>query len=215
MKDSEVLLMGGSDSTHHNFDRLLPILHKLLENIELDVTISDNPDMFLPDNIQRFHIIVCYTSGHTLNPDQEKGLFEAIKGNPWNELARTKGCIGTHGASCSFLNSEAYLWMLGGKFLVHPPMDTIHSEITNPDHPVTRGVTNFSIEDELYLVETYSPYEPLVICNYDDFQRPLVRVKPYGLGKVMYISLGHGEKPLKNKTFQQILINAINWILDE
>lgn len=214
MKDLRVLLMGGDDRRYHDFERLLPILQELLERVELNVTLSENPDMFLPGNIEQFHLIVCYTLGHTLTSEQEKGLLEAIRGDPWNDSAKTKGFIGIHGASCSFLNSEAYLRMLGGRFLVHPPMGALQLEILNPNHPVTRGVTDFSLEDELYLLEMYPPYEPLVICHYGEFQRPVIWVKPYGLGKVIYIGLGHGEEQLKHKAFQEILANAARWILD-
>jgi len=214
MRDYQVLLMGGADNTYHNFDRLLPILSGLLETIELDVTVSDDPDMFLPDRIQGFDLIVCYTFGPTLSPDQEEGLMGAVRGDPWHESARTKGFIGIHGAACSFLNSEAYLRMLGGKFLVHPPLDTLDVEIIHPEHTVMQGIRDFSIKDELYVVEPYTPFETLAVCDYEGFLRPIVWVKPYGLGKVVYLSLGHGARQLKHEAFQDILLNAALWILE-
>lgn len=215
MKDFQVLLMGGTDNTYHDFGRLLPILSKLLETIGLEVTVSEDPDMFLSGHMEGFDLIVCYTFGHTLHPDQEEGLLQAVRGDPWHESARTKGFIGIHGAACSFLNSEDYLRMLGGKFLVHPPLGTLEVEITCPDHPVMRGVSDFSIEDELYLVDPYAPFETLAVCHYGAFPRPVVWAKPYGLGKVVYLSLGHGEKQLRHKALQQILLNAAKWILGE
>jgi len=104
--------------------------------------------------------------------------------------------------------------MLGGKFLVHPPLEPLEIEIVRPQHPVMEGVTDFHIEDELYLVENHAPFEPLAVCHYEGFPRPVVWVKPYGLGKVVYLSLGHGEKQLENTSLQRILINATAWILN-
>ncbi len=169
--------MGGRDREYHDFDLLLPILQGHLEDASLGVTVSEDPDMFLPGNIRRFHLVVCYTFGHTLNQEQEEGLLAAIKGDPWDEAAHTKGFIGIHGAANSFLNSEAYLRMLGGRFLVHPPMQTLDLRVLNPDHPVMRGLSDFSTEDELYLLETYPPFEALLACDFEESQRPVVWAK--------------------------------------
>lgn len=207
--------MGGADNTDHDFDRLLPILSDLLQTIGLEVTCSENPDMFLPEHISGFDLVVCYTIGHTLNPEQEEGLLGAVQGDPWDDSAKTKGFLGIHGASCSFLNSAAYLRMLGGEFLVHPPLDTLEVEIIRPEHPVMQGMSDFSITDELYLLDTHAPYETLAVCHYGGFPRPIAWMKPYGLGKVVYISLGHGEPQLENKSLQNMLANAVTWIVGE
>ena len=214
MQNTHVLLMGGSDSTYHDFSVLLPLLGGFLREHGLVVTTSTDPDLFLPENIRRFDLVLCCTFGHTLTAEQEAGLLDAVQGDPWDESAKLKGFLGLHGAAGSFLNSEGYLRMLGGKFLVHPPLDTLEVNICRPDHPVMEGVSDFSIEDELYLIETYAPFKTLAAVDYGGFSRPVVWVKPYGLGRVVYLSLGHGEKQLKNQSFQQILINAVRWILD-
>jgi type 1 glutamine amidotransferase len=212
---SKALLMGGDDSTYHDFQRLLPIIRGYLTDLELDVTVTEDPDMFLSDNVRDFHLVVCYTFGHTLNPAQEEGLLDAIKGDPWDEAAKTRGFVGIHGAACSFLNSEAYLRMLGGRFLVHPPMGRLKLEVSDLTHPVMSGVEDFSIEDELYLVEPTSSFNPLLTCDYAGFKRPVVWVKPFGLGKIIYIGLGHAENQLRHRSFQQILQNATSWIAED
>ena len=213
MEDSHVLLMGGADPAYHNFQKLLPILGDLLRKHSLEVTTTEDPDHFLAENIREFDLILCYTFGHTLTPAQEQGLLEAVRGDPSNPAARTKGFLGLHGAACSFLNSEGYLRMLGGKFLVHPPLDTLQVEICRPDHPVTAGIEDFSIEDELYLIENYAPFQTLAAVQHGGFSRPVAWVKPYGLGRVAYLSLGHGEKQLTHPPVQKIILNAARWIL--
>lgn len=214
MKDFQVLLVGGDDPTYHDFSRLIPILEETLSERGLQVTASYALDEFLPDRIQKYDLIVCYTFGHHLTADQEMGLLAAVRGDPWNERARTKGFLGLHGASSSFLNSESYLRMLGGRFLVHPPLQPLQVEITQPDHPLMRGISDFTITDELYLIESYTPFQPLAICEYQGHRRPVAWAKPYGLGKVAYLGLGHGEVQLRHASFQGILLNAVDWILD-
>jgi len=213
MNNPQILLMGGEDPTYHNFEQLLPLIGNLLQDHSLDVTISTNPDQFLPGNIKSYHLILCYPFGHELTPAQEKGLLSAVRGDPRDNPPRTKGFLGLHGASCSFLNSEDYLRMLGGKFLAHPPLGELKVKIKHPEHPVMKGIRDFSIEDELYLVERYNPFQTLAGVDYRGFFRPVAWAKPYGLGRVVYLSLGHGSEQLLHNTVQQILINAVRWIL--
>jgi type 1 glutamine amidotransferase len=214
MSEIKALLVGGDDCRYHDFDMLLALLQKQLETLGLSVTCSWDPDMLLTDNIQQYELIVLYTLGHTLNKEQESGLLKAVQGDPWNKEAKTKGLLGIHGASCSFLNSESYLRMLGGKFLVHPPLDTIQVQITQPQHPVMQGLGDFAIRDELYLIEPYSPFEVLAHSEHAGFPRPIVWVKPYGLGRICYLSLGHGAEQLSQSPVQKIINNAVTWILE-
>jgi type 1 glutamine amidotransferase len=177
------------------------------------VTLTEDLDFFLPQNIKKFQAIVCYTTGRELTSEQENGLLKAIIGSPWGETGESKTFIGIHGASTSFQNSKAYLRMLGARFLTHPPLGEEYSfQIVKPDHPIMQGISDFTLIDELYLMEIYPPIETLIICDYRNFPRPIAWGKSYGLGKVFYTALGHGEKQIRNKIIQKMIINAINWI---
>ncbi len=208
----EVLLIGGGNKKLHDFSVTGPILKDFLEEFSMKITLTEDLDMFLPNEIRKFDVILCYTMGRELNSEQEKGLLNAIVGAPWGDTGEPKGFVGVHCASSSFLNSQNYLRMLGGKFLTHPPLGEIYDfKVTKPEHPVMEGITDFSLKDELYLFETYPPFDLLITSDYNGFLRPITWVKSYGLGRVFYTALGHGEEQIKNNTFQRIIINAIYW----
>lgn len=212
MNERRILLIGGGNKKLHDFSVMGPIFKEFLEKIGMDVTLTEDLDMFLPKKISKFHVILCYTMGRELNPEQEKGLLDAIIGAPWGNTGDPKGFVGVHCASSSFLNSQNYLRMLGCKFLTHPPLGEIYDfKITNPNHSIMKGIKNFSLKDELYLFETYPPFDLLMTSECLGFSRPISWVKPYGLGRVFYTALGHGEEQIKNKIFQRIIINAIYW----
>lgn len=212
MEKIKVLVIGGKEKEFHDFVIMGPIFQNFLEEAGFEVTLSEDLNMFLPKNIAKFDVILCYTTGQTLKPDQEAGLLNAIIGSPWGHTGKSKGFIGVHCASCSFLNSQAYLQMLGGKFLTHPPIGELYNfKIVNQDHPIMKEITDFSMIDELYLLETYSPFETLITCDFQGFIRPVAWAKPYGLGRVFYTALGHGEEQTKNQIFQKMIINAISW----
>lgn len=212
MNELEVLVIGGENKKLHDFSVMGPIFKEFLKKFNMKITLTEDLDMFLPKKIRKFHVILCYTMGRELNSEQEKGLLDAIIGAPWGDTGDPKGFVGVHCASSSFLNSQNYLRMLGGKFLTHPPLEEIYDfKIANPNHPIMEGIKNFSLKDELYLFETYPPFDLLMTSEYKEFSRPITWVKSYGLGRVFYTALGHGEEQIKNKIFQRIIINAIYW----
>ena len=212
MTQTKVLLMVGGNSTYHNFEEIGNILKNTVEESKCDVFLTENLDMFLPSNIKEFDIILTYTIERTLTKEQEDGLLNAIIGAPSEIKGRTKGFIGLHGATISFIDSIRYLRMIGGKLLAHPPTDTFLFQVSNPSHPIMEGITNFSLKDELYLTEIFTPIESLLICQYNGFNHPIAWIKPYGLGKVFYCSLGHGKEQMSNKNTQTIIKNAIEWM---
>ncbi|MFX0126055.1 MAG: ThuA domain-containing protein [Candidatus Hodarchaeota archaeon] len=214
MSNVKILVVGGSETEIHNFSIMRVIFRDFLEAVGFKVALTEDLDFFLPQNIKEFQAIICYTTGRELSSEQEKGLLNAIIGSPWGETGEPKVFIGVHGASCSFQNSQEYLKMLGARFLTHPPLgEEYNFKVIKPDHPIMREISDFSLKDELYLMEIYPPFETLVTCDYKGFPRPIAWVKSYGLGYVFYTALGHGEEQLKNHIFQKMIINALNWRL--
>ena len=212
MNNVNVLVIGGLETKFHDFSVMGPIFKDFLEKAGFEVTITEDLDFFLPQNIKKFQVIVCCTTGRELTSEQENGLLKAIIGSAWGETGEPTTFIGVHGASCSFQNSKAYLRMLGARFLTHPPLGEEYSfQVIKPDHPIMQGVSDFIFMDELYLMEIYPPFETLVVCDYRGFRRPIAWVKPYGLGSVFYMALGHGKEQINRKIFQKMIINAINW----
>jgi type 1 glutamine amidotransferase len=207
-----VLVIGGLEQKIHNFSVMGRIFKDFLEEAGFEVTITEDLDFFLPHNIKKFQVIVCCTTGRELTSEQENGLLKAIIGSAWGDTGEPKTFIGIHGASCSFQNSNAYLRMLGARFLTHPPLEEKYSfQVIKPNHPIMRGISDFILMDELYLMEMYPPVETLVVCDYRGFRRPIAWTKPYGLGNVFYTALGHGEEQINEKIFQKMIINAIKW----
>ncbi|MFX0140840.1 MAG: ThuA domain-containing protein [Candidatus Hodarchaeota archaeon] len=214
MKCVNILVVGGLETKFHDFSVMGPIFKKFLEEAGFEVTLTEDLDLFLPQNIKKFQVIVCYTTGRELTSAQEMGLLNAMIGSPWGETGEPKTFIGVHGASCSFQNSKAYLRMLGARFLTHPPLGEEYSfQVIKPNHPIMHGISDFTFTDELYLMEIYPPLETLVVCDYQGFLRPITWTKSYGLGNIFYTALGHGEEQINRQVFQKMIINAINWRL--
>jgi type 1 glutamine amidotransferase len=105
--------------------------------------------------------------------------------------------------------------LLGSMFLTHPPLCKFRVDISNTDHPVTRGLgKSFEIEDEPYFIELQDPastrilltadYGPNVVSpivdklygtdtslQSDGKTRVLGYTREIGKGGVTYFALGH------------------------
>jgi type 1 glutamine amidotransferase len=199
-----VMVMGGHTKGFHDFAVMGPIYQKFLTEAGFEVLITENRDDFKAEAIKPFDVIVCYTTGEDLTPEQAKGLLGGIVGG--------KGFVGVHSAADSFKQTPGYINMVGGKFLTHPhywPKLTFN--VTNRFHPVVAGVEDFQMEEELYMMETNGHFELLMTTWLEGFVRPITWVKPYGHGRVLYTALGHDKVQTENPNFQRLIVNGVRW----
>lgn len=109
--------------------------------------------------------------------------------------------------------------VLGSYFLTHPPICRIRVDVSDPEHPLTRGLGGlFDVEDEPYFIELQDPgttrilltadYGPRAVSpsigtlygsdtslQPDGRTRVLGYTKQVGNGGVTYVALGHCHNP--------------------
>ncbi|MBI5093478.1 MAG: ThuA domain-containing protein [Candidatus Hydrogenedentes bacterium] len=204
-KRLNVMVMGGHTEGFHVFSIMGPIYKKFLTDAGVNVTLTEDRDDFLAERIKGFDVVVCYTTGENLTPEQAQGLMGGI--------IQGKGFVGVHSAADSFKETPGYLNMVGGKFLTHPSYwPELVLNIKNRHHPVVHGLEDFQMADELYLMETYGHFEVIMSTWFKGFERPITWVKPYGHGRIVYTALGHDKQQTENENFQKLVINAVRWV---
>ena len=201
----KVMVMGGHTTGFHDFKIMGPIYEQFLTEAGFSVKITEDRDDFLKERLAGFDVIVSYTTGEELTDPQRQGLLDSIG-------IIGKGFVGVHGAADSFKNTAGYIPMVGGKFLMHPSgTPTFNFNIKNRRHPVMQGLNDFIMDEELYLMETCGHFELLLSTWWQDIERPICWVKGYGLGRLCYTALGHGEPQTRNPNFQKLIVNAVRW----
>lgn len=93
--------------------------------------------------------------------------------------------------------------ILGSQFVAHPPIGTFTVEVLPTGDPLTAGMSDFEILDELYLSRTTAPIETLMRTRFtgeatgftqgqwDDAEVPILYRRKYGRGEIVYCTLGH------------------------
>ena len=175
---------------------------RLLEKTgRFEVTrVQDDLDALLPDRIAPFKLVVFYWTLGEINDAQKRGLL--------NHIASGNGFATCHSGADSFRGDPEYRALVGGYFVTHPSYRTYQVSVAKTDSPITRGIDEFMITDEQYIVD----YDPRVsvLANglYQGRAVPVVWTKDWGKGRVFYNALGHDPKACEQEMFQTLFVRG-------
>lgn len=135
-----------------------------------------------------------------------------------------------------------YIDLLGSRFRAHLAGQPFTINIADPDHELTRGLTDFEVVDEPYVATLLDPKaRVLMTARYkgdapgyvlghweDDSPRAQLYLREHGLGAVLYFTLGHAcgrydlapmvEEttpiigPWDNPSFLEVLRRGVRWL---
>lgn len=140
--------------------------------------------------------------------------------------------------------APAFMALLGTQFAGHPPIGPYKVRVTRPDHPMTTGLRDFNIVDELYLTRETAPFDTLLHTEFkgqcadfgdriwDEPRAPVLYERRVGKGAILYLTLGHCRghydlQPIRSfnphpercawnyPIFYELLRRGIRWGLDE
>ena len=200
----DVYLVAGGK--YHNIDYArLELLKLIAEQPRLKVQVG--ADYSQIDEICTADIIISYTCDVMPTDEQTERLCAAVSaGSKWFALHGTNSILRfleDGRVSCPRENDK-FMDLLGSQFLSHPPIELYDVEVSDPEHPLVKGIPTFSVDDELYLSVHHGEQHTLLHTHFNgitedfedsqwesDEQRPCMYLRPYGEGEVLYLTLGH------------------------
>lgn len=173
---------------------------------------------FTKDNLQKYDIVMFYTTGQLPIADADLDYFL----NTWLKQ-KGHGFIGFHSATDTYANHQPYWDMVGGSFNGHPwtAGNTVTISVHEPEHPLMQPFgAEFQIKDEIYRYKNWQPEKVRVLMSLnmakcqpsDPYHVPVAWVKSYGDGKVYVNNLGHNESSWQDKRYLKSITNAVKWI---
>jgi type 1 glutamine amidotransferase len=95
--------------------------------------------------------------------------------------------------------------IIGSKFITHPPYTHFPVSVSAPDDPLLKGIEPFEVDDEIYVIEHTEDIEVLLETRWggealggrqiEEGKRPLMYRRQVGKGAVLYLALGHCNRP--------------------
>lgn len=222
-----VLILSGGQRQHHGYREQSLYLSRTLENtgryrtyIVEDASILDSPAL------QKYQIVIMMADRRDpdskLTEAQQKALFAFVHSG--------RGYVSIHGgdnAPPDWL--PEWKDMLGGIYSHtglpngRAIMGTYTVKIADTAHPITQGLSDFEIKDELYSnIQMKDDVKPLATIDYQGTTWPVAWTYQYGKGYVFHTALcHHGYKnpdsadPLRNPNLTKLVVQGIDWVASE
>jgi len=180
--------------------------------------LPESADMLKPGLEKKFDVIVMYDMVRGFTPEQQKALVALL--NEGIGLVSLHHNIGAHRDWPEFTN------IIGGKFLFKPRTidgkemprsgyahgQDMDITIAEKEHPITKGLKDFSIHDETYnKFHVTDDVKMLMTTDHPKNDPPIAWVKKYGESPVFYFMLGHDAKAWANESFPEVVERGIKW----
>ncbi len=245
-KSRRVLALIGD--RYHNSDYIRVALTKIYQGLNVTVDYTTLYDKLSAPLLKDYDVFVSLRDGMIwpegyLGPDAythyEAGLenpkdFPAPKSEFWlrEEQAQAVkdfvnnggGFYSVHNNSHVSVTSKTYREVMGGAYLGHPTLRPFKVKVVNSNHPITKGVKDFFVNDEQHYVEydKDKKYQLLEAENvdgltFDKYGTTSVAgwAYDYGKGRVVFTSIGHTIHALWNPEYVKLQKQAMRWLLKE
>lgn len=182
----------------------LELLKLLAEQPEIRTTVA--ADYGDQDLIRESRLLITYTCDVVPPLDQVAALRNFLEsGGRWLALHGTNSLLRFAEDGTVETPDEApeFMDLLGSQFEGHPPVGPFKVRISNADHPVTRGLRDFNVHDELYLSRRRGAIDVLMHTEFagscpdygdrvwDESEVPVLYERRVGKGAILYLTLGH------------------------
>ncbi len=220
---AKVFLLSGGQRQHHGYREQALYLSGALENTaRFQVTIGEDAAIVETPAIRKYDLIIVLADRRDpefkFTQSQQQAIFDYVQSG--------HGYVSIHGAD-NAPNDWLPAWkeMLGGIYSHFGKPDgkarkgTFTVKITDTSSPVTHGLKDFTLADELYTNMQMRPdVQPLATIEYQGVIWPVAWTNLFGKGRVFHTSLGHRDfgpdkdDPLRDPNLNKLVIQGIDWV---
>lgn len=209
-----LIITGGHDFEHTPFYGVF----SGHPHIRYDTMAQPQANAFIasPD-VNKYDVLVFYDMVDSLLPSEQQAYI--------NLLNKGKAMIFLHHSLVSYQHWREFIKIVGGQYHTNPVVvngDTLKAsyehdlvipvKVEDKRHPVTRGIRDFEIIDEVYGgTEILRTVKPLLSTTQPKSMHYVAWINHYGNSDVVYIQLGHGPSAYANANYRKLIQQAIEW----
>jgi type 1 glutamine amidotransferase len=222
---AKVLFLSGGQRQHHGYRDQAFYLTELLENTgRYEVTLAEEAAVLETPALQKYDLIIA--NADRRDPEfkysraQQQALLDFVRSG--------RGYVSIHAADNAAPDWPSEMKaMLGGWFShVGLPDGKVRKgaytvKIVDSSSPVTRGLGDFSLNDELYYhLQMLPDVQPLATVEYEGVAWPVAWTRNFGKGRVFHLALGHRDfgpgkdDPVRNANLGRLLLQGIDWVAE-
>ena len=212
----KVLLVTGG----HGFEKE-PFFKVFKDNPDITFTEAahdkTNATAFERADLLTYDVVVLY--------DLQKNITEAQKARFLSLFDKGIGLVVLHHALVSYQHWPDYERIIGGRYPEEDGKSGVVTEqagyqhdveipvtVVARDHPVTAGLKDFTIHDEIYWgFHTQPDATPLITTTQPKSGKPLAWARTEGKSRVVYLQLGHDHLAYENPNYRELVARSIRW----
>jgi len=211
----QLLLITGDDVKAHDWKEMSEATREVLANSgKFDVTVVEGLDVLEKKDELAKHAAIVFM---IYNRKKVK-LSDTAKGNLVSYVKDGKGFVPCHLATASFKDWKDFCDMCGRYWVMgksgHGPRNEFTVKIANKEDPITKGMTDFQVDDELY-AKLLGEVKINVLVEADsDWSKktePLAWTLDYGNGRVFANAFGHDRKAIMTPSVQKLMVRGCEW----
>ncbi len=176
-----------------------------------------NATVYGRDDLFNYDVLVLYDMSETVT-DAQKAKFLSL-------FDKGIGLVVLHHALVSYQHWPEYERIIGGRYPEEDGKNGIvtiqvgyQHDVEVPvviiarDHPVTAGLHDFTIRDEIYWGFRVQPdVTPLITTTHPKSGKPLGWTRTQGKSRVVYLQLGHGPSAFNDQNYRKLVAQSIHW----
>lgn len=209
-----VILVGGHGYDESGFAQLW----SSFDDVASEVWKGDPYTAFDDIGDFKYDVIVMYNLSSGITDKQKQNFLEL--------LDRGVGLVVWHHALANCQDWPEFEKIAGGRFWLKPReqggveiprsgtgFGKVKMHIEDTDHPITKGMTDFEIEDEPYNRQTFrDDIHVLVTGDHPKSDKQIAWVHKYGKARVLGYQSGHDARAWTNKSFRRLMARGIRWV---
>lgn len=200
----KVIILSQNDQ-YHDLETLGTMISDWLADLD-DLVVTVSHDSATLQQLSAFDLcLLCMTPGHLKDEDEAALALFVEQGG---------ALFAIHSATVVDAKHESYINLVGGRFIKHSHYHEFQVQIEDKAHPITSGLADFSITDELYVLDR-QPEAAHILASavWEGQVQPMVYVKKQGQGTVLYNALGHDLAAFNHPSFQKLIVQGVGWLL--
>ena len=247
--DSRPRVLALIGDRYHNADYIRVALNRLFRELNLPIDYTINYDQISAQLLASYRLFVVLRDGmiwpkgylepndyeysHALEntrdwpKEQSEPWITEEQGAAIKDFVQTGGALyALHNSSHISLSSKYYREVMGGAYIDHPPLRPFRVSVVNKEHPITRGVQDFIVNDEQHFV-TYDKDSKHILLRSEntdgltdvsegkDLGAKAIAGWAYdfGKGRVAFTAVGHTLHALWQPEYFKVQKNAVRWLL--
>lgn len=169
------------------------------------------------EDLLSYQIVVLYDMTKEIT-DRQKARFLSL-------FDHGIGLLALHHSLVSFQHWPEYERIIGGRYPEADGKSGAVSEavgyqhdlevpivILAKDHPITAGLQNFTIHDEIYWGFRVQPdVTPLLTTTHPRSGKPLAWTRMQNKSRIVFLQLGHDHRAYENPNYRQLVLHSIHW----